>query len=165
MAMKFESLQDLFVHELREILDAEQQLTKALPKMIDAASLPYLKQKFTDHLKQSNELITNLEQVFAKRDMKAETLYSEGMAGLLKEGEPLFHAEGHPAVIDTALIAFMRKIEYYEFSSFAALRTYARALALSSEVINLLVMKLRDETKSDEFITHIAEASVGKKAA
>lgn len=164
MAEQLNSLHDLFVTELRDILDAEHQITDAMPKMIDAASSPMLKSRFEQHLKQTREQITRLHEVFDKLQLKPEREPCEGMAGLIKEGEKVLDLPGYPNVKDAALIGAAQKVEHYEISAYGTLRTFARTLGMP-DVANLLQTTLKEESGTDEMLTQLAERSVNKKAA
>jgi len=160
----FGSLHNLFVHELKDILDAEHQITEALPKMSQAATSPTLKQKFDTHLQQTREQITRLEQIFQMLQMPPERERCVGMAGLIQEGEMIVSAQGEPSVRDAGLIAAAQKVEHYEISAYGTLRTFARTLGLQ-DVANLLQTTLKEESYTDETLTQLAERSVNKRAA
>jgi len=162
--MTFEALNDLFTYELQVILDAEYQIAEALPKMIDAASLPYLKNKFNDQLTQTQEQITRLEKAFNLLGIPPTRIRCEAIAGLLKDSDTLVQAEGNPAAIDAGLISTAQKGEHYLISAYGTLRTFARTLG-RKDVADLLKTTLREEAKADELLTTIAEASINKKAA
>jgi ferritin-like metal-binding protein YciE len=109
--MKFPSLDELFLHELKDLYDAEHQLTEALPKMAEAANDPELKEAFESHLQETTAQVARLEEVFAECGETPEREDCAGMKGLIKEGEKLMKAEAEPSVTDAALIASAQRVE------------------------------------------------------
>jgi ferritin-like metal-binding protein YciE len=164
MAESLHSLRDLFVAQLRDMYSAEHQIINALPKMIEAASAPELKQDFQQHLEVTREQAQRLERVFALLEMPAEEHFCEGMAGLLKEGEEMIQHDGSPMVRDAGLIAAAQKVEHYEIATYGTLRTFARTLGLD-DAAGLLQKTLREESQTDTLLTQVAERSVNKRAA
>lgn len=162
-SMKIESLEDLFVQELKDIYDAEKQIVEALPKMIDAATSPELKHGFEKHLEETKQQFQRLEDVFDVLDMEPETEHCDGMAGLIKDGEKIISAEGDPDVKDAALIAAAQKVEHYEIASYGTLRTYARILG-HDEAADMLQQTLNQEHDTDKQLTEMAERSINVKA-
>jgi ferritin-like metal-binding protein YciE len=158
------SLHDLFIVELNDITDAEEQIVDAMPKMIDAASAQELKDKFQQHLEQTRNQIDRLSQVFEYLGVQPNAERCEGMAGLIREGQKLLQMQGEPSVLDAGLIGAAQKIEHYEISAYGTLRTYARMLGYD-EVSRLLQQTLREESYTDETLTRVAERSVNKKSA
>src|SRR3954468_22708117 len=108
--MKLESLETLYVEELRDIYNAENQLLKALPKMAKAASSPELKQGFEDHLEQTKEHVSRLEEIFEKLDKKPTGKTCQGMKGLIEEGSDIMGKDGEEHVLDAGLIAAAQKV-------------------------------------------------------
>lgn len=158
------SLFDLFVHDLKDTLDAEHQITMALPKMIDAASSPTVKSKFEQHLKETKGQIERLERIFSMLGVEPEREPCAGMAGLIKEGEKVISMPGEASVKDAALIASAQKVEHYEMSAYGTLRTFARTLG-RNDVADLIATTLSEEKKTDALLTQVAEQSINKKAA
>ncbi|HEX2951944.1 MAG TPA: ferritin-like domain-containing protein [Armatimonadota bacterium] len=159
-----QSLNDLFTNELKDILNAEKQITQALPKMIDAASSPQLKAKFEAHLKQTNDQIQRLNEVFSMLGLQPSEEHCEGMAGIIRDGEKIVSAQGDPAVKDAGIIAAAQKVEHYEISSYGTLRTFAQTLG-RNDIAEKLQVTLKQEAATDEILTQVAERSVNKKAA
>jgi len=164
MAEALNSLNDLFIMELKDILDAEVQITEALPKMADAASSPTPKSQFKQHLQQTEGQIQRLNQVFAKLNLKPEREHCDGMEGLIKDGSKALKAPGDPNAKDAALIAAAQKVEHYEISSYGTLRTFAKTLGLN-DVADLLQQTLKEESYTDDLLSQTAMRSVNKKAA
>jgi ferritin-like metal-binding protein YciE len=153
--VKMESLQELFVKELQDLLSAENQITKALPKMAKAASSRELKAGFEQHLDQTKRQITRLEQIFEELEASPDGDKCKGMEGLLKEGEALIDEDAEPEVLDAALIAAAQKVEHYEIASYGTVRTYANLLGLTTAA-DLLEQTLNEEKETDSKLTDIA---------
>ena len=125
---KTKTLEDLFLDEIRDLYDAEKQLTKALPKMAKAAVSEELRAAFEEHLQQTQEHVQRLEQVFEAMGEKASGKKCAAMAGLIKEGDEMASdTEGTP-VRDAGLIAAAQKVEHYEISGYGSARTHAQLL-------------------------------------
>jgi ferritin-like metal-binding protein YciE len=154
--MKFESLQDLFVEELKDIYNAENQLTKALPKMAKAASSDELRTAFESHLEETKGQIDRLEQIFKSLDMPLRGKKCVAMQGLIEEGKELMQEDMSEPVLDAALIAAAQKVEHYEIAAYGTLRTYAQLLGLD-EAAELLQATLDEESATDEKLTGIAQ--------
>lgn len=162
-SMKIDTLEDLFIQELKDIYDAEKQIIEALPKMIDAATSPELKHGFEKHLEETKQQFQRLEDVFDMLDMDPEAEHCDGMAGIIKDGEKVVSAEGDPDVKDAALIAAAQKVEHYEIAGYGALRTYARILG-HDDAVKILQHTLNQEHETDKQLTEMAERSINVKA-
>lgn len=161
--MKFTTLRELFIAELKDTYDAEDQITQALPKMVKAASAPELQTAFQQHLEQTQQQIERLEQVFSICGEKAERKLCKGMQGILKEGDEMMKSGEPSAVMDAALISAAQKVEHYEIASYGTLRTFANQLGMS-DVAKLLQTTLDEEGKTDEKLTKLAERMVNPDA-
>ena len=161
--MKLESLKELFVEELRDIYDAENQILEALPKMVGAATAPDLKNGFSQHLRQTEEQVRRLERIFERLGERAKGKSCEGMKGLLKEGSEALKLGGDDATRDAALIAAAQKVEHYEIASYGTVCTWAELLG-ESEAFNLLKQTLNEEKQADEKLTRLAESHVNVEA-
>jgi len=155
--MKLNSLEDLFVHELQDLYDAEHQITKALPKMAKAASSPELKRAFETHLEETRKQIERLAQVFDLLGKPAKGKKCEAMNGLLEEGENLMSEDAEPEVLDAGLIAAAQKVEHYEISGYGSVRTWAQTLG-HIEASELLQQILDEESATDEKLNQIARS-------
>jgi ferritin-like metal-binding protein YciE len=153
---KLNSLDDLLVHELQDIYNAEGQILKALPKMIKAASHPELQSAFEGHLEQTEGQVERLDQVFKLLGVPAKGKKCEGMAGLLEEGKKIMEEDALPSVMDAALIAAAQKVEHYEIASYGCLCTYAEMLGYD-QVHDLLGQNLDEEEATDEKLSTLAE--------
>jgi ferritin-like metal-binding protein YciE len=154
--MEMENLKDLLVDELKDLYSAENQITKALPKMAKAASSPELKQGFEDHLKQTKDQIARLEQIFKELEESPKGKKCHGMEGLLEEGKELMSEDAEPEVMDAGLISAAQRVEHYEIAAYGTVRTYARLLGMS-KVVKLLEVTLREEKETDEKLSGLAE--------
>ena len=153
--MSIESLNDLFLHELKDIYDAEKRLLKALPKMAKAATSEDLSAAFSEHRDQTETQVERLERIFEILEKPARGKKCMGMEGLLEEGSSLMEEDAQPAVLDAGLIAAAQKVEHYEIASYGTLATYAKILGLD-EVAELLDETLEEEKETDEKLTQLA---------
>ena len=158
------SFDDLFVEQLQDLYDAEQRLTKALPKMAAAAHNPALKAAFEEHLRQTQNQVTRLEQVFKSIGKTAQTKTCEAMKGLVDEGSEIISGSGDPDVKDAALIAAAQRVEHYEIAGYGTVRTFAQRLG-RSEAARLLQQTLEEEAETDRKLTGLAERAINPKAA
>ena len=126
--MSLDSLQDLFLEELKDVYHAEKQLVAALPRLAKAATSPELEKAFTSHLAETKGHVDRLEQIFKELGVPARGKRCKGMEGLVEEGKEVLEEEGEPAVIDAALIAAAQRVEHYEIAAYGCLRTYAQLL-------------------------------------
>jgi ferritin-like metal-binding protein YciE len=161
---KVDTLQSLFVEELRDLLDAEKQLARTLPKLAKMATAETLAGAFREHLEQTREHISRLEQGFERLGLRAASKKCVGMQGLIEDGqESIGEAEDGP-VRDAALIAAAQRAEHYEMAGYGTARTFATLLG-HSEVASLLERTLEDEKATDARLTRIAEGMVNPEAA
>ena len=161
--MKLDSLQTLYIEELRDLYDAEQQLVKALPKMARTALAPELKQAFEDHLEQTKDHVVRLEEVFDKLDKRPLAKTCKAMKGLIEEGSEILEQEGEDSVIDAALIAAAQRIEHYEIAGYGTVRTFAYILG-EEDAAELLQETLDEEGDADKLLTELAESVVNVEA-
>ena len=159
-----ESLEELLQEELKDIYDAEKQLTRALPKMVKKASAPELKEALEEHLRQTEQQIERLEQVFEHLEMPARGKKCEGMKHLIAEGEDMIGDADDDATRDAVTIASAQKVEHYEIASYGTLRTWANLLG-HTEAVGLLEENLDEEKEADQKLTQIAESFVNQAAA
>jgi ferritin-like metal-binding protein YciE len=158
------TLHDAFVDELRDAYDAEKQITKALPKMVKAASSPELKAALQAHLEETREQITRLEEVFASLDEKVRGKHCDGMAGIIEEGKSVMEEDFDDATMDACIIASGQRVEHYEMAAFGTLVAWAQAMG-HTEAADLLEQTLDEEKAADEKLTSIAEDGVNREAA
>jgi ferritin-like metal-binding protein YciE len=161
--MQLETLQDLFVSELLDLYNAENQLIKALPKMAKAAHSPQLRSAFEEHLEQTRHQVERLEQAFEKLGQRARGRKCYAMKGLIEEGEDMMEENAEPEVMDAGLIACAQKVEHYEIAGYGTVCTWAERLG-HTEVLNLLHETLNEEKADDEKLTHLAEMGINQAA-
>lgn len=149
-------MQDLMIDQLRDLYDAEKQLTKALPKLAKAATDPELVQGFKSHLDQTKGHAQRLEQIFEKMGLKAKSKPCEAMKGLVKEGQEAIEEDLEPPVGDIALIAAARRVEHYEMAAYETLVMASQAMK-HTEVASLLQETLKEESETDKRLTTIAK--------
>ena len=162
--MKLESLNDLYLEQLRDLYSAETQIVDALPKMVEAATSPDLKKGFSDHLRQTEEHVSRLERIFTDLQEKPKGETCEAMKGLIKEGSSMVKANGEPAAIDAGLIAAAQRVEHYEIAGYGTVCTYAEMLGHADHK-KLLAMTLDEEKATDQKLTSLAEGKINLRAA
>jgi ferritin-like metal-binding protein YciE len=158
------NLEDLFWDQMKDIYDAEQRITEALPKMADAATDPTLKSAFREHLEQTRHHVERLEQIFQGGGRSADRETCEGIKGLIKEGEHIIHVKGDDDTRDAGLIAAAQRVEHYEMAVYGSIRTFARRLG-RNEFVDLLQRTLDEEGETDKKLTMIAERMVNPQSA
>jgi len=161
--MKLETLKDLYLEQLKDLYSAETQLVDALPKMAERATSPDLKKGFQDHLRQTQEQVSRLEQIFRDLGDSPKGHTCEGMKGLIKEGEQMIKMKGEDSVIDAGLIAAAQRVEHYEIAGYGTVRTYAEMLGHAQHV-TLLERTLQEEEMADEKLSKLAESHINQEA-
>lgn len=159
-----EALQKLLQNELEDLYDAEQQIVKALPKMIEGSSSPELQRALKQHLEVTQNQVTRLEQVFERLGEKARKKPCKGMAGIISEGSEMLEEDLEESTMDAGIIGATQKVEHYEIASYGTARTLAQTLG-NNEVAELLEETLEEEKEADEVLTQIAESSINAEAA
>jgi len=160
---KVATMENLFLNEIRDLYDAEKQLTKALPKMAKAASSNELKQAIEEHLQETKNQVERLEQVFESIDQKASGKKCAAMTGLIQEGEEIIASTTDSAVRDAGIIAAAQKVEHYEMSGYGSARTFAQMLG-HEDAASLLEETLQEEKNADRKLNDIAESQVNAHA-
>lgn len=163
MTMELDSLETLFREQLQECYNIENQIIGALPEMVDAANSPQLKGAFEQHLEATRRQRGRLEQIFHDLGQKPREEKSEGMAGIINEGQALASARGKPEVKDAALIGAAQAVEHFEMAAYGTLRNFAQQLG-HPDVANILQQTLDEEKMTDKRLTEIAESSVNLQA-
>jgi ferritin-like metal-binding protein YciE len=161
--MKIEKLSDLFVHTLQDIYYAEKHIVKALPKMIKASDSSELSKAFTDHLAQTEEHVTRLEQVFEMVDQKAKAAKCPAIDGILEEAKELMGEIKDPDTRDAAMIAAAQAVEHYEITRYGTLVSWANLLGLD-DAAKVLEKTLKEEHAADSKLTKIAENHLNAEA-
>ena len=158
-----DSLRDLLIHELKDLHNAESQLTKALPKVIKAVSNKKLREAISAHLEETRSHVERLEQAFEILDERPRGTKCDAMEGLIKEGEKLLQEDAEAEVLDAALIAAAQRIEHYEMAGYDCARAFARQLG-ETDVARLLKQTLDEESAANKKLTQIAEDHVNVDA-
>jgi ferritin-like metal-binding protein YciE len=158
-----DSLEKLFIDELKDIYNAEKQITRALPKMAKSAESPELQQAFTKHLKETEGQIQRLEKIFQELGQAVRSKKCKGMEGLIEEGKEKMEEEDEGPLLDAALIASAQKVEHYEMAAYGCLRTYAELLGLS-QAPQLLQQTLEEEEATDKILTELGESGINEAA-
>ena len=162
--MNLETLKELYVEELRDLYNAENQLIKALPKMAKGASSDELKEAFEKHLDQTKSHVQRLEEVFEELGERTKGKTCQAMKGLIEEGSEILKADGEDSVLDAAIIVAAQKVEHYEIASYGTIRTWANLLG-KTDVAALFEDTLDEEKEADRKLTDIAESFVNAEAA
>ena len=161
--MQLETLQDLYVHELKDLYSAEKQLIKALPKMVKAAKNDKLAAGFEEHLEQTREHAARLERLLANHKKSTRGARCRGMEGIIAEGSEMIEEEADPEVKDAGLISAAQRVEHYEIAGYGTARTYAEMLG-DKEGANLLQTTLGEEEETDQKLTKLAKSSINVAA-
>ena len=154
--MKIDTLETLFVEELKDIYDAEKRLVKAIPKMAKAASSDELKQALQDHLEVTKGHVARLEEVFESIGVPAKAKACAGMKGLIEEGEEVIGDDGEENIMDAAIIGAAQRVEHYEIAAYGTVRTFAECLG-NDQAVELLQKTLDEEKEADEKLSQISE--------
>ncbi len=161
--MKLNTLQDLFVDQLKDIYSAEKQIIQALPKMAKAAQRPEVRQAFEEHLEVSKQQLERLNQVFDKMGTTPGRKKCMGMEGLIKEAEEFMGENPAPDVVDAGLIANAQRVEHYEIAAYGTVRTFAQMMG-HNDVVSLLQQTLDEEGQTDQKLTKLAESGSNQQA-
>ena len=157
-------LNELFLHTLKDVLYAERQIVKALPKMARKAETPELKQAFEHHKEETQGQIDRLEQIFEMLGKAPRGETCEAIQGLIDEAKEVMEDADDPMVLDAGLIASAQAVEHYEMARYGTLKTWADQLGMR-EASALLQQTLDEERKADALLSKIAMAKPNRKAA
>jgi ferritin-like metal-binding protein YciE len=158
------TMDDLFVHTLQDIYYAEKQITKALPKMIEKATNPQLKQGFQKHLAETETQIERLEQVFRMHGTQAKAVDCPAIDGIIKETNEIAGEISDKQVLDAALVAAAQAVEHYEITRYGTLIAWAKELG-RSDCASVLQKNLEEEKMTDKKLTEMAESRINLQAA
>jgi ferritin-like metal-binding protein YciE len=161
--MKLDTLEQLYINELRDLYSAENQLLKALPKMAKGASAPELKDAFEKHWEQTKGHVARLEQLFEQLDESPKGKTCHGMKGLLEEGSEILKEDGEASVLDAGMIVAAQKVEHYEIASYGSVRAFAHLLG-KDEDAKLLQSTLDEEAETNEILNRLADTVVNPEA-
>jgi len=157
------SLRDLFVHELRDLYSAEQEILKALPKMAAAANSSELEECFEAHLSETKAQVERLEHIFQQMNESPQGKTCQGIKGLVDEGSTMISESAEPAVKDAGLIVAAQKVEHYEIAGYGSVCVFAGLLGFPS-IKQLLKQTMAEEEAADAKLTQIAESIVNAEA-
>ena len=158
------TMDDLYQHTLQDIYYAENQITKALPKMIDKATNPALKQAFQTHLGETENQIKRLEQAFRTLGQDPKGATCPAIKGIIEEAEELISDCDDPEVRDAAMLAAAQAVEHYEITRYGTLISWSRQLG-HANVATILEQTLEEEKATDQKLSKLGETNVNKKAA
>jgi ferritin-like metal-binding protein YciE len=161
--MQMESLQDLFIDQLKDLYNAENQLIKALPKMAQAATAPELQNAFKEHLEQTKGHAARIEQIFESLGSSPKGKKCKAMEGLIEEGKEQIEEDAEPEVMDAGLIAAAQRVEHYEIAGYGCVKAYAKALG-DEKATRLLDQTLQEEGETDKKLTKLADSLINVKA-
>ncbi|HTE43722.1 MAG TPA: ferritin-like domain-containing protein [Gemmatimonadaceae bacterium] len=161
--MSLDSLQDLYVEHIKDLYSSETQIIEALPKMIDKASNPQLRDGFKKHLEQTREHVRRLEIIAERAGEKPTGMTCKGMEGVLKEGAEVLKEDGDETILDAALISAAQRVEHYEMAGYGCARAYAQALGLEDDA-DLLQQTLDEEADTDKALTMLSESILSPSA-
>jgi ferritin-like metal-binding protein YciE len=161
--MALDSLQQLFIEEMKDLYNAENQLVKALPKMAKAAAHEDLKAAFEEHLEVTRGQVARLDEIFEELDESPKGKKCVAMEGLIAEGSEIIKEDGEDAVKDAALICAAQKIEHYEIAGYGCVRTFASLLGYE-DIAAKLQQTLDEEGEADKTLTGLAESIINIEA-
>lgn len=154
--MQNDSLRRLYIDELRDLYNAETQLVKALPKMAKASSNAQLRQAFEEHLRQTSEQVSRLEQIFESLNEKPTGKKCLGMEGLVKETAETMREEYEDSVMDAAVIGAAQRVERYEIAGYGTVKAFAELLG-EQQHVSLIEQTLDEEKSADQKLTQLSE--------
>jgi ferritin-like metal-binding protein YciE len=154
--MKKNSLRHLYVEELKDLYNAENQLVKALPKMAKAATSEELRAGFEEHLEQTKGHVSRLEEIFEAMEESPKGKKCKGMEGLITEGSEMIGEDPGDEELDAGLISAAQRVEHYEIAGYGSVRTYARLLG-DEDAASLLEETLKEEKETDQKLSSLAE--------
>ena len=160
---EMDSLRKLYVEEIKDLYSAENQILKAMPRMIKSASHPQLKRGFTKHEAQTRQQVKRLERICKELDEKPTGKKCVGMEGLIQEAKDLIAEKPEPNVLDAGLISAAQHVEHYEMAGYGTARTWARLLGYDRQA-DLLQQTLDEEQATDLLLTEIATSQINIEA-
>jgi ferritin-like metal-binding protein YciE len=161
---KTSTLHDAFVDELRDLYNAEKQITRALPKMVKAAGTEPLQEAFQAHLEETMQQIDRLEQVFQSIGETPRSKPCHGMTGILEEGKEIMGDTFDESTMDACLIAAAQRVEHYEIAGYGTVAAWAKAMGHNT-ALKLLLQTLEEEKATDKKLTALAEGALNEQAA
>ena len=154
--MDYETLNDLYFHELKDLYSAEKQILRSMPKIAKHVSSPALRDSLEQHREETRVQMERLEQLFERHGKSTCGAKCKGTEGILEETEDWLMEESQPEVMDAGIIAMLQRVEHYEIAGYGCARTYAGMLGLQEDE-SLLNLSLHEEAETDKKLTHLAE--------
>ena len=154
--MDYETLSDLYFHEIRDLYSAEKQILRAMPKITKHVSSAALRDSLEQHREETRVQLERLEQLFERHGKSTRGAKCKGTEGILEETEDWIMEEAQPEVMDAGIIAMLQRVEHYEIVGYGCARTYAGLLGLVEDE-SLLNFSLHEAAECDKKLTHIAE--------
>ena len=158
------TMDDLFLHHLKDIYYAEKQILKALPKMVKVTKSPELAEAFETHRQETEGQVQRLEQIFEILDKPARGVKCEAIEGLIAEAKEVMDEAKESGVLDAGLLASAQAVEHYEIARYGTMSAWANQLGLS-KAVELLEQTLEQEKAADRLLTRLAESAVNAEAA
>ncbi|MEX2260487.1 MAG: ferritin-like domain-containing protein [Bryobacteraceae bacterium] len=162
--MKLESLEELFLNQLKDVYDAEQQLIRSLPKVVQSVSSRELASAFERHAEESRNHVSRLERIFAQLDEKPKGRKCLGMQGIVEEAKAFLSQDAEAGTLDAGAIAIAQRAEHYEIACYGTLKAYAETLG-HRQAVSFLDETLQEEIRMDKKLTSLAESSINPQAA
>jgi ferritin-like metal-binding protein YciE len=161
--MEIDSLQKLYLEELKDLYSAEKQILQALPRMAKKVSNPDLRRAFEEHVEVTKKQVERLDKIFERLERSPRGKKCKGMEGLLEEGKEMMQEDMDPEVLDAALLSAAQKVEHYEIAGYGTVRSYAQLLG-EEEDARLLQETLDEEGETDKKLTQLAESTINVEA-
>ncbi len=160
---KMESMENLFLHELKDVYSAEKQILKALPKVAKKAANPELKQGLEEHMEQTEEQVRRLEEIFEMLEQRPKAMKCKGMEGIIEEAEEALKMKGSPDTLDAGIIMAAQKVEHYEIAAYGSLATWADMMG-RKDIKRLLGETLEEEEDTDQKLTDLAKSGINQSS-
>jgi ferritin-like metal-binding protein YciE len=161
--MKLQTLNDLYIEELRDLYNAEKQILHAMPKMLRAVTSDTLRQAMEQHMEETKHQVERLDQIFEGLNVSSGGHKCEAMAGIIREAQEVLTADADPDVLDAAIVGQAQRVEHYEIAGYGCARTYASLLGREGDV-TLLQETLDEEGLTDRKLTELAERHINERA-
>ncbi len=161
--MPMQTLHDLYVEELQDLYSAEQQILRAIPKMIKGVQAPQLQNAFNEHLEQTKRQVERLDRIFEQLGTRPGGKQCKGMQGVIADGDEILQEDGNPTVKDAGILSAAQHVEHYEMAGYGSVRTYAQMLGYD-DAARALQLTLNEEGETDQKLTKLAESLINARA-
>ncbi len=161
--MTMQTLHDLYVDELQDLYSAEQQILRAIPKMVKGVRSPQLQNAFNEHLEQTRRQVERLDRIFQELGTKPGGKQCKGMQGVIADGDEILQEDGNPMVKDAGLLSAAQHVEHYEMAGYGSVRTHAQMLGYD-DAARALQQTLNEEGETDHKLTKLAESLINTQA-